>query len=309
MKYTIDLSRKQLSNVVANLYGVISIKRNDGTYENVTLTPLSTTPTPCACCFRSNGEHSETCIYEPQPSYDRAQVLREEWSPKNTLPSLWTIDLQNRIVEYAHDSYDFRNIGIWQPGKKVFAPRRELAEEIVAIREGKWLPHHQDRFFAIRRDKMTVDWDGVWRDIQLEEDDFYIYFPSPEQRDRFIAEHKPKEREPIALHDASGEFAPWFTEEEIRIRVKARDFFDLCPRDKNGHPVYKIEDFEKWRPDIHLPISPEFTLEMLKNYYMNKFSGKSRTKKNRYVGTIPSSRFQQAIKLYADSEGFLKLKE
>lgn len=145
----------------------------------------------------------------PEPSYSRAQVLCEKYEPI-TGETCFGISATNRIIIYENLS-----IASHEATKKlgyVFAPSKELAEEIVQIRLGKWLPKKGDDCFPYSSRTKQRYWEHINVCEDFTEDKRFEqtthYFPCAKQRDTFIEKQKEKEtltKAQIKLHGLSPE--------------------------------------------------------------------------------------------------------
>ena len=162
-----------------------------------------------------------------EPSFSRAEVLSEKWEPKSINPcfSDYFIITDKNIIEKGfftfamldgiRNYFNTKGYSIYHLMQKnslrlaidnlfSFSPTRELAEEIVSIREGNWLPKKGDRIFSLYRNSFGIVCNGRYDDLPRESDATlnsiadYVYFPTPEQRNRFVAEH-PKRKEEIKV--------------------------------------------------------------------------------------------------------------
>lgn len=120
-------------------------------------------------------------------AYTRAEVLREEWRPKAG-ESFYGISKSSTVT----DRLDENGYSPFMSDYYAFAPTRELAEEIVAIREGKWLPKKWDVVFDLKPNlqlPILHECNGyvAGKDYLPSE---WKYFPSEAQRTRYIKKQK-----------------------------------------------------------------------------------------------------------------------
>lgn len=138
---------------------------------------------PFTCSLEQNGRVFKESFNQPEPSYSRAQVLCELWEPTG---QCFRIPLGNDILNY--DSawgYSTRSL---RAGGDVFAPSHELAEEIVQIREGKWLPKKDDEVYSCNENLIISPhfWNGGSARHDFVKGSTHLNFPSAKQRDAFI---------------------------------------------------------------------------------------------------------------------------
>lgn len=145
--------------------------------------------------------HYEGYSYEVEfqevkkPSYSRQEVLSELWIPSEVEFSIYEgEDGKHEIVEHDSCGCQLKDFYSHIP-KHSFAPTRELAEEIVQIRLGKWEPKIGDFIWGCKWDcsigiyefagqKLPYNWSGS---------NSARAFPSVAQRQTFIEKNKPKE--------------------------------------------------------------------------------------------------------------------
>lgn len=119
-------------------------------------------------------------------SWGRGQILREEWEPSDGEMVL-IIDKYN-IVKPAY--YWAKNKEYYKSQYESHAPTRELALEIVSIRQGEWIPEKDDEYFILDNGKEDLAFDG---NIAAEGKHLYRgikninYFPSAKQRSTYKA--------------------------------------------------------------------------------------------------------------------------
>lgn len=127
--------------------------------------------------------------------YSRQEVLQEEWEP-NRGDTYYTVDDKNNI-----NSLDMPNsFAFAKKNGYAFAPNEDLAQEIAAARESKWLPKKGDHFYTCGRVDCVISKNPLAAEgFALSDYDFNplyydrIFFPSVKQREAFIAKNKLKE--------------------------------------------------------------------------------------------------------------------
>lgn len=140
----------------------------------------------------------KTEIKVNQFTWDRQQVLREEWKCGLYEPCV-VVDADNRIWDFSGVIPNRHNIPVISWGAYlsfqhpiVLSSTRELAEEIVAIREGRWAPQKGDIYYQITKDLHSDSFRFTALPNYIYDASRFYYFPSKRQRDAFIKKNKPK---------------------------------------------------------------------------------------------------------------------
>ena len=152
--------------------------------------------------LRKTGLFDSVKVVDPQPSYNRATVLQELWEPTST--KIYCIDRENNIGNQYKVTPPVSAETLEYIQGLVFAPTKELAEEIVSIRKGEWLPKKGDKFVWCTKslffNERFICEGGAVTDFRNKSD---YHFPSPQQRDAFIEKNKPKEKETLTCRICS----------------------------------------------------------------------------------------------------------
>jgi hypothetical protein len=132
-------------------------------------------------------------------TYDRQKVLSEEWIPVTSETEEYYDVRQDNSIYLPYIGYkETRRPFVILDEKKIkenysFAPTHELAEEIVQIREGKWLPKKGDKALRINRNTFKEDYSLMECSYELANDNLlsWVYFPSEKQCVAFVTKNKP----------------------------------------------------------------------------------------------------------------------
>lgn len=171
----------------------------------------------CARCGALMAEYIDL-------TYDRVQVLREEWKPRG-YTEFFAVDSENTI----HPK-DFPYTNILHcifDGSIKFAPTQALAEEIVAIRKGKWEAQECDPFCNAIANPLRIgmSYIGTWHESTNCHYSGTYEFPSFEQRDTFIATQKSDNH-------------LWTSEDQIKIYNNLRNILKQVEDERD---VYKAQ--------------------------------------------------------------------
>lgn len=171
----------------------------------------------------------------------RAQVLREEWKPENPEFEIWYyVTLDNKVtLDIGKHPY---------PNKLAYAPTQALAEEIVAIREGRWKYKKGDRIYW----SMGSDMDSIIAEHDWSSNHYNQIpaFPSIKQCEAFIASRT--ETAQVKPEEAEADESPY------RVLIDPREKW------RNGTNYGKtsltLEELAgKLRPYLGAPYAPPCT--------------------------------------------------
>lgn len=121
--------------------------------------------------------------------YPRQQIISEEWTTDVNSPA-FVIDKYDRIFDHSKDGWGFQ----FYEHPIALAPTKEFIEEILLIRQGKWIPLKGDECYIVNRN--TFNFSNIARIFNgkpkhIEMLDLYAHFPSIKQRDEWMSKNKP----------------------------------------------------------------------------------------------------------------------
>lgn len=187
----------------------------------------------------SNALNDKTEVHfirSPEPAYSRQEVLSELWQPKNV--DFYAISCGNVITKHPYLVTSELYKESFIISGHVFAPTEELALEIRAVREGKWLPEKGDKFVRAWKNGWTNSDDINTAGYSFGSNNSESYFPSLKQRDTFIAKNKPKEKDSTANINLQFGFS------DASIEVALNKLFANCKDtgvlNSNPHPLDKL---------------------------------------------------------------------
>lgn len=135
-------------------------------------------------------KYSDPPQEQPQPTYSRQAVITEKWEPKLN-EEYFAITRDNNIIPCIN--YHLSELSRHSSQGFIFAPTLELAEEIVQIRKGEWLPKKGDMVYCDIKECYYFNGKKTGHDYTATSNYSHHNFPSAKQRQAFIEKNKPKE--------------------------------------------------------------------------------------------------------------------
>ncbi len=240
-------------------------------------------------------------ITEPKPSYSRQQVLCEEWLPlyDASNPSGYNWIAEDHFCIFPNNSIHFHEAYIHgcRPLKApgcAYAPTKDLAEEIVSIREEKWRWKKGDiiwwHFCGVQSKITTSDYNELlYSDIPA--------FPSEKQLIAFIEKNKPKEKyiNFCSSKDSHGVAPePISVEDAIAAAQKIQASNRTCGNGGIAHRIKPKEEFSLKDVTINIQARTHEDLDIKKISLLE------------WIG-IGNSSIKILGEIYSDENGFLKI--